>query len=80
MLFSIPNITSLTDEAYVAAIDVDDFVIRPLNQAHTALEDIVAWFEEGTGVDNDAQKAYIVTQVDSLSYLLKGIKERLEGN
>lgn len=73
------NIRGLkTDDAYFDAIMVDDDLIWPLHKAAMEIDEALTFIGEG-GVDNSQQREHIETQIDSMIFLLKEIRDKLEG-
>lgn len=71
MLVKAPR--GISDSDYVTFEDTDFSVLQPLNNAHNQVEQALIGIEEFP-VDNAAQRAYAVTQIDSMIYLLNRIK------
>lgn len=78
MYHALTGSTSLTDDEYMLAIDVDDQVIWPLSRASNNVYDALSYVEE-MEVDNTDQREYIKTQVADMISKLKEIEDKLEG-
>jgi hypothetical protein len=72
------DIGTLNDDEYIAAVNVDDYVVGPLLSAASEVENVMMFTAE-IPVDNAVQREYIKSQAESLISNLKEILEALEG-
>jgi hypothetical protein len=77
-MLSIKSARSLLPDQYQDAMDVEDEIVVPLNQAHNEVFDAVAALDDRE-VDIREQQEYIRTKVDDMIYQLTQIRDKLEG-